>query len=60
VTPAAQLPRGLEKLVASAQREDDKMGCVGSNAAREICLAHKRRNDPGFIPDGQASRPAAG
>jgi hypothetical protein len=38
VTPAALLPRGLEKLVASALREDDKMGCVGSNAAREFCL----------------------
>ena len=38
MTPAARLPRGLGKLVASALREDDKMGCVGSNVAREICL----------------------
>jgi hypothetical protein len=45
-----------QKLIASAQREDDKMGCVGSNVAREILPLHKRRNDPGFIPDGQANR----
>jgi hypothetical protein len=38
VTSTAPLPHGFEKLVASALREDDKMGCVGSNVAREFCL----------------------